>query len=328
MKIHVSMLVIALAATSLVADAHAEDPRKAQADALFEEGVKLHYQDREAEALEKFKKAYALYALPNTLMGQARAEQLLGRPLEAIRHYREALKSPLLHPKNVELATGYIAELEKRLGRVSVTGPSGTKFSIYGETFRLPLEAPLDVDPGRLVLHGDHDGKVLEGSVEANAGKLVVLDLKPKEGLVAPPPEVFTPPPREPEVSWWSAGKTAGVVLGAASLAAIGGFVGFRLAASAKGKEVDDASKDPAAANGCVGASAPACDRVNDGAASERDLTNVSTGFLISGLGLAAVAAGAFFLWPSAPSKSASGRVTVLPQIGERAGTIMLRGSF
>jgi hypothetical protein len=332
MMLRLSPLLLALTGAtvlSLSSPALAQDdPRKAQAELLFQEGLKLHDKDREAEALEKFQKSHAIYPSPSTLVSIGREEQLLGRPLDALRHYRLALKQPLLNPKYAQLAKQYIAELEIRFGKVTVTGPSGTKLSLYGETLRLPLEEPLDVEPGTLLLRGDHDGKLFEGSVLAVAGETVSLDLKSAAvASTAPPPggaAVVTPPPEEPAPSWWTTEKTAGVVLGALSLASFGGFVGFRVAAGSKGDDVDAAAKDPSAANGCKGVSSPACDRVNDGAASERDLTNVSTGMLIGGLALGAAAT--FFLWPRAKSNAAS--VTVTPQINATASTLVVGGSF
>lgn len=307
-----------------------EDPRKAQAEGLFQEGLKLHDKDREAEALEKFQKSYAIYPSPTTLVSIAREEQLLGRSLLALRHYREALKQPLLNPKHAQLAKQYIAELETRHGKVAVTGPSGTKVSVYGLDLRLPLDEPIDAEPGTFLLHGDHDGKLLEGSVLAVAGQTVNLALEaPKQAppIATPPgPSEVTAPPREEEPSSWTTGKTLGVVLGVASLAAIGGFVGFRLAASSESDEVDEAAKDPATANGCRGVTSPACDRVNSAAASERDYTNASTAFLVGGVALAAGAAATFFLWPK--SKGAAGSVRVSPQVAATSQVLVVSGSF
>lgn len=306
-----------------------DDPRKVKAEALFQEGLKLHDKDREAEALEQFNKSYAIYPSPSTLVSIGREEQLLGRPLDALRRYRQALKQPLLNPKYAQLAKQYIAELEVRFGKVTVTGPSGTKFSIHGETYTLPLDGPLDAEPGTFLLHGDHDGKLLEGSVLAVAGETKALDLKaaaaqPSTQTPANGGAVVTPPPQEAAPSWWTTGKTVGVVLGALSLASFGGFVGFRVAAGSKGDDVDAIANDPSSPTGCKGESSPACVRVNDAAASERDLTNASTGMLIGGLALAAGAT--FFLWPRSKSNAAS--VTVTPQINATASTLVVGGSF
>ena len=79
----VSVALLASASVFVAAPASAQDdPRKAQAEALFQEGLKLHDKDREADALEKFQKAYAIYPSPNTLVSVAREEQLVGRPLK------------------------------------------------------------------------------------------------------------------------------------------------------------------------------------------------------------------------------------------------------
>jgi len=310
MKAYCPILAVLLGALSFSSVARAEDPRKAQADAFFEEGVKLHNADREADALERFKKAYALYPAPNTLMAQARAEHLLGRPLEAIRHYREALKNPLLHPKNGDLARQYIAELEVRTARVSVTGPSGAKFSIFGETLRLPLDAPVDVEPGTFLVHADLDGKVLQGTILAVAGKLVVLELKPKDDSAAPRATTASPPTTEPPPIAPSTPSTRMIVSGAflaGGLAALGLGVGFGVTSTAS---TSDAKGLRSATPGLCASPGGACDVYKSKADDADHQATLSTiGYIAAGA-LAATAVTLFVFWPSGseghePSRSA-----------------------
>ena len=69
-----------------------EDPRKAQAESAFAEGLKLHDANRDADALVKYRQAYSTYPTPNILFAIARMEQVLGQSVAAITHFREALK--------------------------------------------------------------------------------------------------------------------------------------------------------------------------------------------------------------------------------------------
>ena len=101
-----------------------DDPRKAQAEAVFAEGLKEHDAQHEEAALGKFEEAYKIYPSPNVLFNIGREEHLLGRWLEAIRNYRAALANELLNPNNVALAKTYIRELQTKLGRVEVTAPA------------------------------------------------------------------------------------------------------------------------------------------------------------------------------------------------------------
>lgn len=286
---------------SVSAPAHAQDdPRKAQAEALFQEGLKLHDKDREAEALEKFQKSYAIYPSPSTLVSIGREEQLLGRPLDALRHFRQALKQPLLNPKYAQLAKQYASELEIRYGKLTINGPSGTRVSIYGETFRLPLDEPLDVEPGTVLLHGDHDGKLLEGSVLAVAGKVVALELKEKNdgGVTNAPPTAgpghgVTEPPSESSSSRSTAGYVVPFGLGVAALAAAGAGIAF--ASSSRSAE------DDARAFRSSGACAPGndqCGRVRSLVDDASSRATVSYVFYGASVALAVGAAVSWVAWP------------------------------
>lgn len=175
-------LVLALTATTLVAVAPStaladDDPRKVRAEAAFQEGVKLQSQGRSAEALAKLKEAYATYPSPNTLGGIARIEQALGRSLDAIRHYREALRNPLTHPENAEYAKRAIAELEKHLGRIDVRGPTGLAVRIDDRDLVLPLVEPLDVEPSAVMLRGKLAGAEYEGRGTAIVGQTTTIEM-------------------------------------------------------------------------------------------------------------------------------------------------------
>ena len=132
----------------------AEDTRPAQGEKLYQEAMAAHNKGLEREALEKFKQAYDIYPTPNTLVAVARAEELTDQPLAAMRHYREALKNPLIHPKNATRAKDNIALLEKRLGRIEVKAPEGVMFVVDGQRFVTPLSAPIDVLPGTVAITG------------------------------------------------------------------------------------------------------------------------------------------------------------------------------
>lgn len=309
------LCIAAFAAVTLClsAPAYAEDPRKKEADALFNEAVKLHTADREAEAVEKYKRSYALFPMPNTLMGQARSEQLAGQHLEAIRHYREAIKSPLLHPENVDRAKRYIAELETRLARVAVTGPTGARFTLNGETLRLPLEAPLDVAPGQLTLHGDIDGKPLEGTSPAYAAQLTTLELKGKAGAssVGAPPGVTTePPPVSPSAQADMSRWIFPGILGGVGLAGLTVGVVFGLKS---GSTTDDYNAQQCAARG-----GPECRDRYDRATKEQTISVVG---YVAGAGLIAGALAVWALWPTPTTGATRGSLWVLPDVGLQHAT-------
>ncbi len=317
----ISALATSILLISSARDATADDPRKTEAEALYAEAKTLHERERYAEALEKFQYSYKVYPSPNTLVAVAREEQLLKRNLAALRHLREALKQPLLSPNNVPAATQRVAELEPLLGRVAIRGPAGVRVHVEDLDVRLPLEEPLDFEPGPITIRGELEGKRYAARLTAEAGQIATAELK----LEGSADTIATPPPSyASEGSSWTPGKTLGVVLGVASLASFGGALGLRLAASSEAESVREAAKDPTAAQGCEGVGSPACDRARSSADSERALKNASTGLLVGGGVLAAGALGFFFLWPR--SRPTSHSLSVHPSVGAGFGAVSVHG--
>lgn len=291
-----------------------EDPRKAQAEPAFQEGLALHDRGREEEALAKFKEAYAVFPSPNVLYQIARSEQLLGRFLLAIRHYREALASPLLHPKNAQLAKGFVAEVERKLARVTITGPSGAKVEIGGATVTLPLERPVDVEPGEVVAYGTHEGMRLHGKAVVREGMTGTIALTTTGARVSPS-DTTPPPDVAPTRSFWTTGRIVGVAGGGTLLA--GGLVGAivfngkagdaedRIAASRAGISAPDTA--------CTGVSNAACDtrrEAEDDRVTSTNLRNAS--FVAAGVGLVG---GVVLFLLSPPRGSDRAAVRPLPHV-------------
>jgi hypothetical protein len=322
-----------------------EDPRKKEAAQLYEEGLKLHDKDKEAEALEKFQKSYAIYPSPNTLVSIAREEQLTGKALDALRHYREALKQPLLNPKNATLAKQYIVELEPKFGRVTVTGPSGTKVTIAGVTARLPMDEPVDVEPGNLAIEGDHDGKTLVGTGSVAAGKFASIELKAKDeptavGPATPPPStqppthdhVVEPPPVAPSerTSFWGWRSITGLSLVGVGVIGVGlGFVFNGQKSSKQDAVAADNEKLGNSTTACAVASPPpACDSLRQdnsdlNSASSRTTVSFVAGGIALGVGAAFLASAA--IWPHQKDASAA---RIVPVAGPREAGLILVSDF
>lgn len=290
-----------------------EDPRKGQSTPIFEEGLKLADRGKNAEALAKFRESYAVYPSPNTLFNIGRTEHLLGKPVEALRDYREAVKNPILNPQMVERGKKYIAELEKVVGRVEVTGPGGQFVVVNGVEYILPLKAPLDVEAGRVVVKGEG----IERTADVGAGELVKVDVSPETSESAPAssskaqgtPAPLVEPPREREEGFWTTRHTLGVV--SAGLAVAGAALGTGLLLAREG-HVSDAEDAVRANPGlCTVPSSAACTSYED---SKSSANAAGTGALISYIAAGAFGVGAVvLLWPSGESKSTTGQVRVTP---------------
>jgi hypothetical protein len=319
MRVRVRGLVVAIALSGALASRSAsaqEDPRKAQAEAIFTEGVKLHDAGKNAEALVRYRQAYDIYPSPNVLFGIARLEQLLGKPLDAIRHYREALKSPLVHPKNQELGKGYVAELEKQLVRVEVKAPAGTTFGVGAKRYVAPVDDLLDFEPGTISIEGMHGDTKVEGKVTGVAGSRVVLEMRAPTSAPtaatsmtsgAVPTDHVEPPPTTDD-SRWGTGQTVGVIAAGAGAVAmvIGG--GFLVSKGSSSDRVSALEKD-IAANGVTCPGNPPVQACSDlqTKRDERDSRGaVGTGLLIGGAVVLTAGVVTFLVWPKRSSRSAT----------------------
>jgi len=300
-------LTVALAIAAVNASAQ-EDPRKLQSAPLFAEGGRLAQQGRNAESLEQFRKAHEIYPSPNTLFNIARQEQVLRQRLAAIRDYREALKNPVLQPQLQTAARQAIAELEGELGRVQVTGPSGTKVTVAGREYELPLQAPIDVDTGMTEVKGVFGTERLSAYVEAHAGSIVTADLRPKgsgDTIVDPPP-VTGPSGGSSTARYVVPGIIAGAGL-------IGIGVGVAFFAKAEG-QIDDAVafRQSVPGGACASLRSATCDEYGamlDDASSSKDVAN---GAVIAGGVVIGVAIATFVTWTLWPKRSEGARASFL----------------
>ena len=163
-----------------------QDPQREQANALFQEGLRLRDAHNDAEAYDKLKQAYALFPSPNVLFFMARTEHGLGFRLAALRHYREALANPRFPKANVAFTQACIAELEPSFGRVLVKGPEGTTVAIDGHAFRLPMSEAFDVGPIAFTVMGRRGDETYEARVTPVVGGVTTVELvRMGEPLVA-----------------------------------------------------------------------------------------------------------------------------------------------
>lgn len=291
------------------------DPRKLQAAPFFDEAMKLGEKGQNAESLEKFKKAYAIYPSPNTLGNIARQEQLLGRRLQALRDYREALRNTLIHPGAAEQARANVLDLERVLSKVRVVGPDGTRVDIAGAEYTLPLGEPVDVEAGKITVRAATGSETLVGSADAFPGQTATITLKPAAAAGTATPPVVEPPPVEAE----GPGVTRWVVPGAVLVAgAVGLGVGIGFSAKSQSTKTSFDDKQ------CGAVSSAECSSLRDSASSERTVAVVG---YVAGGALIAGAAILWWMWPSR-STSARGSTWVVPQVGVGQAGAALGGNF
>jgi hypothetical protein len=192
---------------AVAAGAHAQPPP--DPDALDQHGIALRRQRRDAEALEEFRRSYALRPTPRTLAQIGFAEQALGRWVEAAEDLRVALQAPAdpWIERNREILLAGLADVEQHLGRIDIeTNVPGAELWVNGSrAATLPLAEPLRVEAGSIVIEVRADGYARARrmtSVEPGGSAREIIPLVPlaqSPPLVEPKPKTLLAGPHAAE---------------------------------------------------------------------------------------------------------------------------------
>ncbi|MFT3698026.1 MAG: PEGA domain-containing protein [Kofleriaceae bacterium] len=183
-------------------------PEQKEADRHFKSGVALFGEQKFAEALAEFERAYEIAPAPIVLYNIAACHRELSHYAEAVKYYRRFLdegqdKAPA---DRIVAAKAELDGILQRIARVSVNAPDGAEILVDGQSVgTMPLDMPLIVAPGehKVVVHlegkkdGDKNLRVASGDEVEVKIKLGDLPKEPEhtviEERVAPPPEPEKP---------------------------------------------------------------------------------------------------------------------------------------
>jgi len=306
-----------LLAVSSIAHAQ-DDPRKLESKKYFDEGVALDASQRRSEALEKFKKAYAVYPSPNVLYNIAREEHLLGKLPDALRDYREAAKNPLLKTQNRDVSQTYIRELEQELGQVKLSGPEGTTFTLDGAAVTLTAEA-VPATAGSHRVEATLKGRTESRDVQFAKGQVTSAEFFAANATALttqPPPTPLLPPPTEPAAGFWTKGRVVGTVVGLSGVVMLGVATAFVVAANSDADAVDQHRAQSSFPDRACNGSHPATLGCSERAEAEDGRVRNSNLGLGLGLGGGALLiSGAVLFLTSSPKSSGSGerQARILP---------------
>jgi hypothetical protein len=335
--------IMALSARPALAATAAE-----QSEALIRQGVQLRAQDKTAEALEIFEKAYRIAPSPRAAGQLGLCELELGKYVAAERHLTEALAIPE-HPwiaKNKATLKRQLDTAAANIGELSLAvSPAQAEVSLGGKPVeRAALSAPIRLAKGSV------DLEIREAGYQPVSETITILGGKREQRTFvlvpeAPVPVAAEPTSQAPLAGAIEAGTTqpAGPASGTAGRARIAAWVtgGVAVAALVLGTaEAFNAASKRDAFNDHTGtmngvafedcgtaALNPACKSIKD--AHDQALTLSIVGFAAAGA-LAATSAVLFTLsssgHPGNLEDSGPARaLTCVPDLGARGFGCVLR---
>ncbi|WP_438004731.1 preprotein translocase subunit TatA [Sorangium sp. So ce321] len=313
-------------AMSHAAAAQPSNPRAADAQALFEQGLAAAEAHDCPRAIPLFRKSQETYPARGTLYNLALCEREIGQVASAWRHLKELL--PQLEPGDPRLPTAKqeLTSLEPRLPRLVLELAQGAPAPAELLLDRAPLPqasvgSELPVDPGDHVLVVRWaDGRQTETRVSLPESARKDVRIEPPPAAAAPPPasvppaaQAPSPPPDAPSTPPSSGRRTLAFAIGGVGAAALGvSLVTGGLALGTKG-DLEEECPTPSRCS-------------DDGMSlSSRGQTLTTTSTVLGAVGLVGLGAGVVLLL-TAPAQGTS--VALTPAILPGGGGALLRSRF
>lgn len=234
-------LVLFLALSAGTAAAAPED-KKADAKALYEEGLKAEKAGDAKTALIAFKAAYDKLPSVKILFNIGQACKATGDVVCAVKAYEQFLERGEPTKKEQTKAETDLKTLVKAIGRLAIKSPIPAADITVDDAVvgRTPSADNVPVVPGSHRIVITYHGKPVEKTVKVAAGETarvevempeetappVVVRPPKKEEPSAPPPPVATEPRPFPVLPWAIAGALAGgaVITGILSASAVSDY--------------------------------------------------------------------------------------------------------
>jgi hypothetical protein len=319
-------------------------PQSARADALFAQGKAALEAGDYAHACPSLQESYSIDPANGTLLALALCHEGVGRSATAWRELTAAADGAAREGRDdrAQFARAHAARLEPRLSKLTVVVPPGAPPGLGVEVDGAPLAESswgraFPMDPGHhtIAAHAPGRGPWSAGvdlGVERDAQIVTLVPLAPLVPEGAPPaagePPAAVPGPSPapsyestvaapPRGAWM---RPAGWIAGGAGILALGAGSIFGVAAITKSAD----ARSRCSPASCTDAGAVA---ENDDAKTAATIADVAIG-----VGIAAVAAGAYLLLAapssSPPSQAAPRGLRVLPLLGRAGGGFSLQASF
>jgi hypothetical protein len=318
-------------------------PATARADALFAQGKAALEAGDYSHACPKLQESYGIDPTNGTLLALAVCHEGLGRTATAWREFRAAADGATKEGRTdrADFARAHIAKLEPRLSTLTVIvpgdAPSGVAVDVDGAALAEgDWGKPVPIDSGHHTVGAHAAGRTawtgaVDLGIEHDAQSVKVGPL-PLEGSAATPPVAAvaaTPPTNAPPAETpadtsataedstpgaWK--RPAGWIAGGAGVVVLG--IGAYFGASAISKSND--AKSQCSLTSCTNSAAV---NENNDAKTAATISDVTIG-----VGLAAVAAGAYLLLTAPSTRGAPAASRVTPVVGSRGAGVVFERSW
>lgn len=329
-------IVFALASSSASA-ADGSGSANKEADARYEEGVKLLKRNKFEEARVKLTQSFSLDPLPNVALSLAIAEEGTGRHADALRHAKFFVEHPKSDPRRVaEVRDTLYQDLWKKTGHLHVVAEAGADVMVDSENVgKAPIAGTLDVMPGDHVLRsGAHTE-----SVNLAAGQTKNVDLAPKSpagpAIAAPagtarparsavPPTTNPPAPAPEKSATTSPAKyiVGGSLLGLGVVGFVTGVV-FSIQGQNARSDGDALFAKPVACD--LTPADPTCLKAGELAARVNDKATLATVFYVGGAVFALGGIATMVLWPETKSEQ---KMETKLRVAPGLGSLHFTGTF
>jgi hypothetical protein len=182
------LIVLFVSTTTIASYARAETPHRDAAGALLREGNALYRDKDYAGALEKFRKAYALFPSPKIDFNLANALEALGRHAEAATHLERFLQGSVEGtPQGVlAKARARLEQLKRTQARLELScAVEGAEVKVDGKKVgSTPIKHGLYLPPGEHRLELTKEGFVpfsRELELKAGEDRRIAVTLTPKK---------------------------------------------------------------------------------------------------------------------------------------------------
>ena len=310
---------IAFSAPSLGQSPKDERSPEDRAKEFFDQGNALYDQDKPREAEEAYQKAWDLHRSHNIAANLGNVEMILGQKCEAVEHLQFAYDDfpPVGKPEEKERLLERLKEARRQMAYLDVkVDVAGAEVRVDGKPMGTsPLPRELCVEQGFRVVEATragYDGASQKSHAVNGLASVVELHLTPQ------PKSFFE-------------NRTSVLAVGA-GLTALGLGVGIALAVDANAKRFQSRELQGQLVQGQCNDTQLLCLELDSSLESVDSSTNFSiAGFV--GAGVAAVATGAYLVWPSsgpsAEAPAARGPAAALvPVITTSSGGLVAYGQF